>query len=78
MKKLILAITAATLMSGAAFASSANGIVAKINSGARVITLESGASYTIPRDVAMPALQVGDKVSLQLNGEGDKVVNVLR
>jgi hypothetical protein len=78
MKKIILTASAIVLMSGAAFASSANGVVAKFNEEARVITLESGQSYTVPRDVAIPAIQAGEKVSIQLNGEGDKVNAVLR
>jgi len=32
----------------------------------------------VPRDVAIPAIQAGEKVSIQLNGEGDKVNAVLR
>lgn len=78
MKKIILAASAFAMMSGAAFASSASGVVATYNEGARVITLESGQSYTVPRDVAIPAIQAGEKVSIQLNGEGDKVNAVLR
>lgn len=78
MKKIILTASAIAMMSGVAFASSANGVVATYNEGARVITLESGQSYTVPRDVAIPAIQTGEKVSIQLNGEGDKVNAVLR
>lgn len=78
MNKLILAASAIALMSGAAFASSSNGVIKNINADTRVITLESGKSYTIPRDVALPALQNGDKVSIQLNDEGDRVTGILR
>jgi hypothetical protein len=78
MKKIILAASAVAMMSGAAFASSANGVVSQFNEQARVITLESGQSYTVPRDVAIPAIQAGEKVSIQLNDEGDKVNAVLR
>ncbi|KQU75399.1 hypothetical protein ASC75_18845 [Aminobacter sp. DSM 101952] len=78
MNKFILAASAFVLMTGAALASSADGVVAKINSDVRVITLENGQSYTIPRDVALPAIQVGEKISIQLNDEGDRVQSVLR
>lgn len=78
MNKIILAASAFALMTGAALASSADGVVAKINSDVRVITLENGRSYTVPRDVALPAIQAGEKVSIQLNDEGDRVQSVLR
>ncbi|AWC24460.1 DUF1344 domain-containing protein [Aminobacter sp. P9b] len=78
MNKLILAASAFALMTGAALASSSDGVVAKINADARVITLESGQSYTVPRDVALPAIQAGEKISIQLNDEGDRVQSVLR
>jgi len=78
MNKLILAASAFSLMTGAALASSSDGVVAKINADARVITLESGQSYTVPRDVALPAIQAGEKISIQLNDEGDRVQSVLR
>lgn len=78
MKKIILAASALILMSGAALASSAEGVVAKFDPAVRVITLESGQSYSVPRDVAIPSIQTGEKVSIQLNDEGDKVQGVLR
>ncbi|GAA4111518.1 DUF1344 domain-containing protein [Aminobacter aganoensis] len=78
MKKIIIAASALSIIAGVAIASPASGIVGNINTDTRVITLESGKSFTIPRDVALPALQTGDTVSLQLNDEGDKVQAVLR
>lgn len=78
MKTLVLAAASLAMMSGAALASSENGMIAKFNSSARVITLDNGKSYTIPRDVALPPIQVGEQVSIQLNDEGDKVTTVLR
>ncbi len=77
MKKIIIAASALVFMSGAALASSNNGVIKNYNADTRVITLESGKSYTIPRDVALPSLQVGEQVSIQLNGERDKVTSVL-
>lgn len=78
MKKIIIAASALAFMSGAAFANSADGVVSKYNADVRVITLENGKSFTVPRDVALPQLQVGEKVSIQLNGERDKVTGVLK
>ncbi|MCX8567924.1 DUF1344 domain-containing protein [Aminobacter sp. MET-1] len=78
MKKIILAAAAITMMSGAAFASSTDGVIDKFNADTRVITLENGNSYTVPRDVAMPSIRTGEKVSIQLNGEGDRVTGVLK
>ena len=77
MKKIILAVSALALMSGAALASN-DGIVAKYNSETRVITLDNGKSFTIPRDVALPSISTGEKVSIQVNGEGDRVTTVLK
>jgi len=76
MNKLILAAAAIALFSGSALASDASGIVARFNAGARVITLDHGGSYTIPRDVALPSIKVGEKVTILLNDEGDVVRNV--
>ncbi|MEJ6783280.1 MULTISPECIES: hypothetical protein [Phyllobacteriaceae] len=78
MKKIILTASAFALMSGAAFASSAVGVVSSYNPDVRVITLEGGKSFTIPRDVAVPSIQAGERVSIDLNDEGDRVTAVLR
>lgn len=78
MKKLLLAVASLAFMSGAALASSNNGVVMKFSPASRVITLENGHSFTIPRDVGLPNVQVGEKVSIETNDEGDKVTSVLR
>lgn len=78
MKKIVLAATAVALMSASAFASSRDGVIKTFDAHTRVITLENGQSYTVPRDVAIPTLQNGEKVSIQLNDEGDRVTGVLR
>lgn len=77
MKRLILAISALALMTGAAVARQAQGIVASYNPATRVIKLQNGTSYTVPRDVAVPRLSPGDSVSILFNDEGDKVRTVL-
>ena len=65
MRKLIIALGAAALMSGAAWAASADGVVKELNKEAKVITLEDGKSYTVPADVALPAdLAAGMKVTV--------------
>ncbi|MCX8572889.1 MULTISPECIES: DUF1344 domain-containing protein [Hyphomicrobiales] len=78
MKTILLIASPLIFIAGAAFASSLDGIVARYNHDVRVITLENGKSVTVPRDVAMPSLQAGEKVSIQLNGEGDRVTAVLK
>ncbi|AMS44674.1 DUF1344 domain-containing protein (plasmid) [Aminobacter sp. NyZ550] len=78
MKKIILAAASLALMSGAALASSNNGVVMKFSPASRVITLDNGHSFTVPRDVGLPNIQIGEKVSIGLNDEGDKVTSVLR
>lgn len=77
MNKLILAAAAFALFSGSALASDASGVVTRFNADTRVITLQGGGSYTIPRDVALPSVKVGEKISILFNDEGDVVRNVL-
>lgn len=78
MKKILLIVAPLILLAGAALASSRDGVIAKYNHDVRVITLENGRSYTVPRDVALPPLQAGEKVTIMLNGEGDRVTDVLK
>lgn len=79
MKKLILAVSAVAFMSGAALASGSEGVVAKFNPDVRVITLDNGRSYTIPRHIGLPQVQVGDKVSINTKSDdADQVTSVLR
>ena len=77
MRRLVLVISALALMTGVAVARQAQGTVARYNPSTRVITLKDGRSYTVPRDVAVPRLNVGDKVSIMFNDEGDKIKTVL-
>jgi hypothetical protein len=65
MRKLIVALGAAALMSGAAWAASVDGVVKDYIKETKVITLEDGKSFTVPPDVAVPPeLVVGAKVSI--------------
>jgi len=79
MRKLILALGAAALMAGAAWAASADGVVKEFNKDTRVITLEDGKSYTVPADVALPAdLAAGMKVSITVaDDDATKVTAVM-
>ena len=78
MKKILLIVAPLILVAGAALASSRDGVIAKYNHDVRVITLENGRSYTVPRNVALPPLEAGEKVTIMLNGEGDRVTDVLK
>lgn len=78
MKNILLIVSALIFPTGAALASSLDGVVAKYSHDVRVITLENGKSYTVPRDVALPPLRAGEKVSINLNDEGDRVTAVLK
>ncbi len=78
MRKLILAASALTLMSGAALATEVDGTVAKFNPAVRVITLTNGESFTIPRDVAIPPqLAPGKRVAIDQHDNGAKIEAVM-
>lgn len=70
MRKLVIALGTLALMSGAAWAGSAEGVVKEFNKETKVITLEDGKSYTVPADVAVPPeVVVGGKVSIAFDGD---------
>lgn len=77
MKKFVLALAVAGMMSIPAFA--ADGVVKEYNKEARVITLEDGTSFTVGADVAIPPeVKVGAKVSIQTDkNDNTKVTEVL-
>lgn len=77
MRKFVLAAAAIVMTSASAFASDAVGVVSRYNPEARVITLQSGQSYTIPRDIALPAIRVGEKVTFTFRHDGGEVTGVL-
>ncbi len=75
MKKFVLALAAATMMTGSALAAQVDGVVKEFNMEGRAITLEDGKSFIVPADVALPPeLAVGQKVSIQT--DDDKVDDV--
>jgi hypothetical protein len=53
-RKLIIALGAAALMSGAAWAATVDGVVKEFIKETKVITLDDGKSFTVPPDVAIP------------------------
>lgn len=77
MKKFVLALAFAGMMSFPAFA--ADGVVKEYNKETRVITLEDGTSFTIPESVAIPPeVKAGAKVSLKTDvNDATKVEDVL-
>jgi hypothetical protein len=79
MKKMILALAAATLFSGAALAKDMNGVVKEYNKDTGVIMLEDGTSYTVPKEVAVaPEVVVGSKVTVTVDDDDPtKVTGVL-
>lgn len=75
MKKLVLSLVFAGIMSLPAFA--VDGVVKEYNKQTRVVTLEDGTTFTIPEAVVIPPeLKVGAKVDVQTN-KNTKVTNVL-
>ncbi len=78
MKKIVLALAFAGMMSFPAFAD-ANGVVKEYNKETRVITLEDGTSWTVDPSVAIPPeVAPGAKVDIQTDkNDNTKVVNVL-
>lgn len=77
MRKLALAVAAIVLTSGSAFADVTNGVVSNYNPQVRVITLQNGQSYTVPRWVPLPAIQVGQNVTITSRDDGGDVTSVL-
>ena len=77
MRKFALAVAAIALTSGSALASSTNGVVSSYNPQVRVITLQNGQSYTVPRSVPVPAIRAGQNVTITFRDDGDDVTNVL-
>lgn len=77
-RKLIIALGAAALMSGVAWAASVDGVVKEYIKETKVITLEDGKSFTVPPDVAIPPeVAVGAKVSISTaDDDATKVTGV--
>ncbi|WP_378948164.1 hypothetical protein [Mesorhizobium sp. ANAO-SY3R2] len=59
-----IALGTLTLLAGASWAATVNGIVKEFKQDTRVITLAGGKSYTVPADVALPAdLSAGTQIT---------------
>ncbi|MBB6468767.1 DUF1344 domain-containing protein [Aminobacter carboxidus] len=78
MRKLIIALGAAALMTGTAWAATVDGVVKEYIKETKVITLEDGKSFTVPPDVAIPPeVAVGAKVSISTaDDDATKVTGV--
>jgi hypothetical protein len=76
MKKLIIAGAAAALFStmSIAYAAEATGTIASIDAAGGTVTLDTGATYTLPASVAASTLQVGSKVTVTYD-EADGKMN---
>lgn len=78
MKKLALALATATLLATGAFAAQTNGIVKEYNADTRVITLQDGTSFTIPKDVPIPPeVAVGKSVSIDTDNNDTTMVKTV-
>lgn len=79
MKRIFLALAAATLLSGTALAEvDTNGVVKSYDPDKRVITLEDGKTFTVELDVAVPELVPGQKITVTVDEDkANKVERVL-
>ena len=64
MMKTILTAASVLAMAGAAFAAEAEGVVTGYDPATRMITLESGETYTVGEGVEVGDLQPGGKVTI--------------
>ena len=64
MKKMIITAASVLAMAGAAFAAEVEGVVTNYDPATKMITLESGESYTVGEGVEVGDLQPGGKVAI--------------
>lgn len=78
MKRILLALATATLLSTPALAEvDTTGVVKSYDADKRVITLEDGKTFTVEGDVAVPELMAGQKVTVTVDDNKDnRVVRV--
>ncbi len=68
MKKLMIAVSAATLLAAsslAALAAEATGAIQSVDATAGTVTLDDGNTYQLPQSVDAASLKVGEKVMIQ-------------
>ena len=77
MRKLVLALAATTLMAGAAFAGSIDGVVKEVNKDKNVIMLEDGTSIDVPQGVPLPPeIAVGSKIAVVTDDNTNLVTSI--
>lgn len=64
MIKSILAAVSVLALTGAAFAAEVEGVVASYDATTKMITLESGETFTVADDVELDGLMPGGKVAI--------------
>jgi hypothetical protein len=70
MKKLMIAVGAATLLAAsslAALADSASGTIQSVDPTAVTVTLDDGNTYKLPAGFDAASLQVGNKVNIEFS-----------
>ncbi len=70
MKKILIAMSAASFLAAsplAALADEALGAIASVDATAGTITLDDGNTYTLPKDLDAASLQVGEKVKVEFD-----------
>jgi hypothetical protein len=76
MHKLMVALTAGTMLAAssvAALAAEASGAVSSIDTTAGTVTLDSGETFVLPAGFDAASLQVGDQVSITYEDEGGQM-----
>jgi hypothetical protein len=66
----LAAITAALLLTGeAALAANVSGTVTRIDARSDAITLDNGEVFTLPEDIEVESLKVGEKIEITYSGK---------
>ncbi len=75
MRKLMLAASAAALLStmSLAYAADASGTITAVDPSSGSVTLDDGNTYMLPASVAAADLKVGEKVTITYDQNGDKM-----
>ncbi len=74
MKRLIIAATTLTLLTGAAFAATASGVIKQVDPKSDAITLQDGKTFTLGEGTEAESLKVGQKVTVTYELKSGKMV----
>lgn len=74
MKRLIIAATTLTLMTGVAFAATDTGVIKQIDPKSDAITLDDGKTFTLAEGTEAESLKVGQKVAVTYALKSGKMV----